>query len=124
MAFPTPSGVSYEGESTTNVLEGKATAVACSICSGLSAVAGVRSPGAGNTGGKLTFTNVAGNGLSQATILVSYQPVGHTPIPATITVNGTATTVIFPAMPANSSQGILSLAFRVRKSALCQLRAL
>lgn len=110
MAFATPPGVTYEAEAEGNVLAGKASVVACSNCSGLAAVAGVSEPGSGNTGGTLTFTNVAGNGLSQATVAIYYQPFGHSPIAATITVNGTATTVNFPALPAGAGQGRLVLA--------------
>jgi hypothetical protein len=110
MGFATPPGVTYEAEAGGNVLAGKASVVTCSNCSGLAAVAGVSAPGSGNTGGTLTFTNVAGNGLSQATLTIYYQPFGHTPIPATITVNGTATTVNFPAPPAGGGQGRLVLA--------------
>ena len=109
MAFPIPVITTYEAEAPRNVLAGKAAIVACSTCSGLAAVAGVAAPGSGNTGGSLTFTNVAGNGQTQASLTIYYQPVGHTPIPATITVNGTATTVNFPALPGGASQGRLVL---------------
>ena len=72
-------------------------------------MAGVAAPGSGNTGVTLTFTNVAGNGQTQATLAIYYQPVGHTPIPATITLNGIATTVNFSALPADARQGRLVL---------------
>jgi YVTN family beta-propeller protein len=102
-------GVSHEAEAAGNTLAGKASVIACSTCSGQAAVAGIAAPGSGNTGGTLTFNNIAGNGEPQASILIYYQPVGHTPVPATVTVNGVARTVNFPALPSGASQGLVAL---------------
>jgi hypothetical protein len=109
MAFATSPGVTYEAEAAGNILAGKAAVAYCSYCSGLAAVAGVAAPGSGNSGGTLTFTNIAGNGQPEATLSIYYQPVGHTPIPATVTVNGTPITVTFPALSTGAGQGRLVL---------------
>jgi len=94
--------VTYEAEASSSVLSGKALVVACSVCSGGMAVAGVAQPGSGPTGGLLTITNVASVGPANAALNIYYQHSETSPIQAAVVVNGVTNLVSFPPVPADA----------------------
>ncbi|MBR7837086.1 fibronectin type III domain-containing protein [Actinospica durhamensis] len=78
----------YEAESTANTLAGGATIASCSACSGGQEVGYV------GEGGTLTFPNVSATSAGSYTLTVKYID-GDAGRNATLTVNGTASTVTF-----------------------------
>ena len=94
--------MNYEAEASSSVLSGKAHVVACSVCSGGMAVAGVAEPGSGPTGGLLTITNVASAGPVNAALNIYYQHSEVSPITGAVVVNGVTNLVSFPPVPSDA----------------------
>jgi hypothetical protein len=95
--------VNYEAEAPGSVLTGKSRVVACSVCSGGAAVAGVAEPASGPTGGSLTIANVAGVSQPTAELSIYYQHSEDSPIRGAVIVNGVTHAVSFPPLPAGAS---------------------
>jgi chitodextrinase len=103
----TATGVSgYQAESPANTLAGGAIVQACSACSGGQKVGYI-----GN-GGALTFNQVTASSAGSHTLTVYYVD-GDAGRSATVTVNGTATTVAFHGTNDNNWNAVQSLTLTV-----------
>ncbi|TVY80449.1 hypothetical protein LSUE1_G003570, partial [Lachnellula suecica] len=100
-----PSETTPEAETSANTISGGAKTVACSGCSGSTAIGYI----GGSPGGKLVFPNISSTVSTTTTIRIHYTNADSTQRYATVVVNGVSNIVAFIPTPDDNTPGTATL---------------
>jgi hypothetical protein len=111
---PGPVETTYEAEASANVLASGSKSVACSACSGKTAIGYIGGP----SNGKLTISNVSSTVTTSTTIRINYSNADSTQRYATMSVNGAKYIVAFIPTGDDNTPGTASVTVKLNAGAV------